>query len=358
MKRQCVEMVVLVACLLLAAGCYVSGVGDAGCWECPEGEQGSGCLECPPPSSSYGNAFNGPCDGGYCSSSSGAYPSCVQGECPSGTVCSPYYACESIIPNCPLRNECLGAPEHWSEYREGVDSFFVGHAEGPGLWARIQLDINFYADFFIGEGFMNGEGENRPFMAESVQVAGQRNGTQLTGQVISSRLSSQWVVTFTAELLSGSEMAGGFVLRDEIGRTEGTFTLFRTSPCGCNPEDIPGQCRRNADCANGGVCVDGACVECFSASDCPPDNACINLTCVPQCSEACCEDAHCEDGQHCVEHQCRMPCTHRCDCPAGEVCEGGFCSEPTDPPPRDCVTDCDCDYHGGERCVDKLCVKS
>lgn len=66
----------------------------------------------------------------------------------------------------------------------------------------------------------------------------------------------------------------------------------------------------------------------------------------PSCSPAC------ADGEDCVDGACKLVCVKSCECPEGDVCEGGHCEAPI-PEPRPCLTDCDCP--SGQLCVAGLC---
>ena len=122
----------------------------------------------------------------------------------------------------------------------------------------------------------------------------------------------------------------------------------------CVPE---GSCLNSGDCASENEqCINGQCTWfCYQDTDCSDGEICEDFSCVPGCQNECCEDSDCGDGSACNNGVCDVVCTHRCQCEAGEACEEGFCVTPTVPPPITCETDCDCDYNGGEICVEGLC---
>ncbi len=98
------------------------------------------------------------------------------------------------------------------------------------------------------------------------------------------------------------------------------------------------QCRSDADCPTGEVCVNGTCQVatptptpigfCTKDQDCPNGQVCVNNRCVtptPQCRS----DADCPTGQVCANGLCVTPtpqCHSDADCPAGEVCVNGICT--------------------------------
>jgi MYXO-CTERM domain-containing protein len=83
----------------------------------------------------------------------------------------------------------------------------------------------------------------------------------------------------------------------------------------------PPQCRTDADCPPGEVCVDGKCVA---------------ATPTPTPPGFCNDDHDCPMGEICVDHHCvtltptpTPMCSTDDDCPSGEVCVNNHCVTPT-----------------------------
>jgi hypothetical protein len=285
--------------------------------------------------------------GGWCQSDA---------ECQQGEVCDPYDQCVPIVENCPLTPECLADPEGYAPEWQGIDPVFVGSFSGDAQ-GRVYTFIDFYEDHFYGEAEIVLDGHYEWYY---VTLTGTLDGNQIFGQAVDPWGDRRFDAVFEATLHSASEMTGTFEVVSDEGTATGEFILYRTSPCGCDPEEEeeeeqPG-CVRNDDCNADEVCFDGACTRfCQADTDCPEGQVCNGCVCVPGCPGECCEDADCPEGDVCVENLCKTPCTHRCECDAGEVCENGFCTVPEEEPPKDCTTDCDCDYAAGERCIEGYC---
>lgn len=105
----------------------------------------------------------------------------------------------------------------------------------------------------------------------------------------------------------------------------------------CVPHN-PGDCRTNADCGTGDLCVEGRCEPlpstCQFAYDCPAGTACVNA----ECTAVCRSDADCVAGDTCnSSHFCEATpdCETSATCASGEHCVGGRC-----------LADC----HGGTSC--------
>ncbi|MBW1808228.1 MAG: hypothetical protein JRJ87_08540 [Deltaproteobacteria bacterium] len=129
--------------------------------------------------------------------------------------------------------------------------------------------------------------------------------------------------------------------------------------CSCIPA-CQFECCTDEDCSADHECIDNQCTpicefECCADSDCPEGKECIDGACTIVCEHECCTDADCAAGDECVENTCLTPCELNCQCEADEVCQDGYCIIPDEEPPNDCVSDCDCNYDGGERCIDGQC---
>lgn len=82
-----------------------------------------------------------------------------------------------------------------------------------------------------------------------------------------------------------------------------------------------------ADCAEGQVCVEGACTDlddaCRFDHDCGRDRACVDNACRPRCAD----DSECTAGTACTDGLC-LPadqCTTSAECAASEVCVDARC---------------------------------
>jgi peptidoglycan-associated lipoprotein len=75
---------------------------------------------------------------------------------------------------------------------------------------------------------------------------------------------------------------------------------------GCPSKPKTGECKTSADCAEqegyGKVCVEGRCQECGTDADCREGFVCRNNACVPK--PQCGADADCPAGQRCEGERC------------------------------------------------------
>jgi MYXO-CTERM domain-containing protein len=129
-------------------------------------------------------------------------------------------------------------------------------------------------------------------------------------------------------------------------------------PGGSGPGGGTEPCNNDLDCPSN-TCVDDGGVElcvpqhppvpCDTTSDCPAGDLCAGGFCTSDT----CEDADdCPAGtvcdntvDLCVPEHPPVPCSGDSDCPGDDRCEAGFCA-----PQTDCQDDTDC--AGGEVCVD------
>ena len=93
------------------------------------------------------------------------------------------------------------------------------------------------------------------------------------------------------------------------------------------------QCRTDAQCAEGYICQEGACLpapECAKNKDCPAGERCQKQKCVPECGAK----ADCGDGQRCKSGRCVAveTCEADADCGKGRSCDEGKCVNGTPDP--------------------------
>ncbi len=93
--------------------------------------------------------------------------------------------------------------------------------------------------------------------------------------------------------------------------------------------DVSDVCETDADCSRENpVCVDGTCVECVDATDCPNDS--LFCTGVPTCRDGSCgfaEDSCSGATPGCNEATDRcVECTNNTHCPPGYRCTGNACA--------------------------------
>jgi len=83
----------------------------------------------------------------------------------------------------------------------------------------------------------------------------------------------------------------------------------------------PPGCTSNAQCANGGICVNGTCVfapPCSTNADCPATDACLDGRCVVVGGTACANSSQC-NGLLCENGVC-VVCTTNPSCGPGFIC--------------------------------------
>ncbi len=128
----------------------------------------------------------------------------------------------------------------------------------------------------------------------------------------------------------------------------------------CEPLDPPtGQCEADADCGEGGRCIDSACYDaCTTDETCGEGRYCLDNICVPDTRPRpfCINDTECNGGP-CVGGVCRTTCENATECRRFDnqftECESNYCvtnSEFT----SDCQISADC---GDESkvCIDGIC---
>ncbi|MBW2535255.1 MAG: OmpA family protein [Deltaproteobacteria bacterium] len=112
---------------------------------------------------------------------------------------------------------------------------------------------------------------------------------------------------------------------------------------GCGP-DYP-KCDKDAHCHEGEYCVNNICQQCRDNGDCPEGQEC-NAGACREIPGYCSQSADCADGQVCREGTCG-PCLGEGDCPEGSVCIDGTCGT------AECHTTEDCP--AGLSCVGYRC---
>lgn len=93
-------------------------------------------------------------------------------------------------------------------------------------------------------------------------------------------------------------------------------------------EGLCKQCSTDANCAEGFLCQDSACValpECRADADCGEGRRCRGTKCVPQCETS----RECASGEKCENNRCvaAPECTTESDCATGKGCREGKCVE-------------------------------
>ena len=113
-----------------------------------------------------------------------------------------------------------------------------------------------------------------------------------------------------------------------------------------------GSCTSTADCEEGQVCQDGACVaptSCSSADDCEEGEICEDGACVVPTSCSSADD--CEEGQICDNGTCaaagQQACTANNDCGPDKLCHEGQCFCDCHGSPISCSEQC------GDRCLEE-----
>jgi len=86
-------------------------------------------------------------------------------------------------------------------------------------------------------------------------------------------------------------------------------------------------CKTKSDCDDGEYCVDGECkAACVKNEHCEDGKKCLEGSCVA--SNACLRKEHCDSGKECINGECQEPanvCENESDCLDGYECSGGFC---------------------------------
>lgn len=374
MKRALgLSFVLSLVLLLPSAGCDGFCFSDDCVDMCYDGDCG------PSTCSPYGDNSNGDCycDGPHCDPWAN-YPNCESdtecfegeqcvdgechwdeptwcfndGECAQEQICSLTNECRDRVLGCPLTDECLADPQGYVPDWVGIDPLYMGTATGSGITARIEFLVDFYTDHFYGEAVVETLDWSSGWF--NLIVTGDRTGAQLDGMIIDRDAAERWFdATFEAELITASEIVGTVLVSSDDGSFQLDLHLWRISPCGCETTT----CSDTTDCPPDHACQDGTCVpgctqECCADTDCASGYECQSNLCVPTCGTyECCTDSQCPAGQVCDNNQCVDPCANQeccvaADCAAGDDCVNGACQTP-------CSSPCECEL--GEACVDGYC---
>jgi peptidoglycan-associated lipoprotein len=120
-------------------------------------------------------------------------------------------------------------------------------------------------------------------------------------------------------------------------------SMTALSAFGCKPK-YP-SCKKDAHCHEGEYCVNNQCQQCRDTGDCGSGQECVEGACrdIPgYCTSA----SDCADGQICRDNRCG-PCAANGDCAEGLVCLEGACRK------AECMTEEDCP--AGLTCVGYRC---
>ena len=116
--------------------------------------------------------------------------------------------------------------------------------------------------------------------------------------------------------------------------------------------DIDDACRFDHDCGPGRACVDNACrPHCADDSECTAGTACDAGVCVP--TSECTTSAECEAMEVCVDERCLAACADDAECGPDELCAADMVCRPDAGPRPFCSTDDDC--ASGHLCVFGVC---
>lgn len=113
---------------------------------------------------------------------------------------------------------------------------------------------------------------------------------------------------------------------------------------GCKP-DYP-SCKKDAHCHDGEYCVNNLCQQCRDNGDCPEGQECASGGC-REIPDYCSGPQDCAQGQICRDNRCG-PCLQGSDCADGLVCMDGLCAE------AECRSTDDCP--AGLSCINYKCA--
>ncbi|HEY2744088.1 MAG TPA: hypothetical protein VGL86_05680 [Polyangia bacterium] len=152
---------------------------------------------------------------------------------------------------------------------------------------------------------------------------------------------------------TGSTGTGGTGSGGSGGTTAGG------NPNGTVPAPV---CKVDTDCSSGLICEVGHCVASCDASTnpCQANQTCTGGRCIENggssCGTAslvlCNDDTACGQSRVCVGGQCHAACATSTDCPLGQSCASGACTD-TAPMTAQCLWDSDCG--ASFRCVNATC---
>ncbi len=175
-----------------------------------------------------------------------------------------------------------------------------------------------------GEGRLTARGS---LVSQNVIFTGGRDGNELVGQIVPQAGQRDFDATFSAELISGSEISGEFTWWDDNGIRQGVLHWLRVSPCGCEPQT----CMTGHDCASDEACEAG---YCHPAPESEQMGGASGIDQETTCTRSCeCDlESECSEGRCIPREAPRQSCTDNCDCghEQGELCVSGYCEVPDD----------------------------
>lgn len=147
-------------------------------------------------------------------------------------------------------------------------------------------------------------------------------------RAVSSRFGFRWVAGW------------GFVVMIAV-----LMVAVSGSLMGCKP-NYP-KCDKDAHCKEGEFCVNGQCQQCRGDGDCGPGQRCNGGRC-DRLEGYCDRGEECPDGLGCKSNRCG-PCASDAECGLGRRCREGRCLSP-----GQCVADDDCPE--GQECQGGRCA--
>jgi hypothetical protein len=139
----------------------------------------------------------------------------------------------------------------------------------------------------------------------------------------------------------------------------GTGPVAGGNPNGTTPAPV---CSVDSDCASGLICSVGHCVAACDATTnpCQANQTCTGGRCIENggssCGTAslvlCNDDTACGQSRVCAGGQCHAACATSTDCPLGQSCVSGACTD-TAPMTAQCLWDSDCG--ASFRCINASC---
>ncbi len=123
---------------------------------------------------------------------------------------------------------------------------------------------------------------------------------------------------------------------------------------GCPGKVKVPECKVDEDCKEPTqVCISGSCRQCRDDAQCPAGQVCLDNACAPKPQWPSCKSSKdCAAGQKCAQDKCVPECaeaTAEQDCGAGRKCFSGRCAAE-----EECLADADCG--DGRACVQQRCV--
>ena len=327
-----------------------------------EGElcEGSGQLNCDD---------SNDCTSDACVSGQGCASSVLDGTtCDDDNVCTVGDLCEQGV--------CIGAPANCSGVGAEIhitapeNNETISYNEA-GTDVTVQFTVDqavvtpdtFHVQVYLDGEHVSTQETMAPVLLESVPLGRRHIALRLvraTGEGLPEESSLTSIHLRVAPACTVSDLS---VCEDGL-----SCSIHNCINNACRYGAPPGCCDHDLECPYTWVCLDNACVECLSDSDCPDFNPCTSDTCgedsvcIHTQIEGCCNtDSECEDQNACTEDRCvelaceltdisatcdtGNPCTDdicdalqgcastlneaECDdgdpCTLGDVCSGGGC---------------------------------